>query len=112
VDDLIAMLHAVHGVFATITILGHGKGSRRINAAAAQRLQTGADGAGETLIWTVYGSPAKFVARPCMTSGGVTAMPVHLEASTLDQLRLMLPEGLTRTNRLPDDDPHVVETWQ
>jgi hypothetical protein len=85
VDDLAALLHAVHGVFATIAILGSGKGSRRITAAAAQRMQTGADGVGETLIWTVYGSPTKFVARPCMTSGGVTAMPVHLEASTLER---------------------------
>jgi hypothetical protein len=113
VDDLTALLHALHGgVFATLSILGSGKGSRAISATAAQRMQTGADTVGETLVWTVYGSPDKFVARPCMTLGGVTPMPVHLEAPTLEQLRALLPAGLTWTDRLPDDDPRVVETWQ
>jgi hypothetical protein len=112
VDDLSAAWALHHMVFATLGILASGKGSRVISATAAQRMQTGAETVGETLVWTVYGSPEKFVARPCMTLGGVTPMPVHLEAPTLDQLRALLPKGLARTDRLPDDDPHVVETWQ
>jgi hypothetical protein len=112
VDKLDVVLHAMHHVMATLAILGSGKGSRRLTPKAAQRLQLGADGVNETLIWTVYGSPEKFVARPCMTSGGITPMPVHLEAPTLEQLRAQLPSGLTWTDRLPDDDPIVVETWQ
>lgn len=98
-------------VIATLAILGTGKGSRRIDAVAAQRMQIGADGSGELLMWTVYGSPGKFVARPCMTANGITPMPVHLEDFTLEGLRAQLPPGLTRSDRLPDDDPIVVETW-
>jgi hypothetical protein len=112
VDHLRGVLDGLQVVVATLSILGTGKGSRKINAKAAQRLQMGAEHVGETLLWTVYGSPDKFVARPCMTLGGVTPMPVHLESRTLDGLRVQLPAGLTRTDRLPDDDPRVVETWQ
>lgn len=111
-DNLIAWLHGFPAVYATLSILGSGKGSRAIGAKEAQKLQMGSENVGETLLWTVYGSPDKFVARPCMTMGGVTPMPVHLEAPTLDQLRALLPAGLTRTDRLPDDDPVVIETWQ
>jgi hypothetical protein len=111
VDNLNVAL-ALHHVLCTLAILGTGKGSRKISAKEAQRLQTGADHVGETLSWTVYGSPDRFVARPCMTLGGVTPMPVHLEARTLEALRVQLPAGLTRADRLPDDDPVVVETWQ
>lgn len=111
-DKLAAIFEALPHVMASLGILATGRGSRRISASAAQRLQTGADGVRETLIWTVYGSPGKFVARPCMSIGGITPMPVHLEGETLEQLRSQLPTGLTRTDRLPDDDPVVVETWQ
>jgi hypothetical protein len=110
--DNLNLAFALHPVLCTLAILGTGKGSRKIGAKEAQRLQTGADNVGETLLWTVYGSPDRFIARPCMTLGGVTPMPVHLEARTLEQLRAQLPAGLTRTDRLPDDDPIVVETWQ
>lgn len=108
ISDWIGLHQAV---LATITILGTGKGSRKIDAMAAQRLQIGADGSGESLMWTVYGATPKFVARPCMTANGVTPMPVHLEDRTLEGLRAQLPAGLTRADRLADDDPVVVETW-
>lgn len=108
--DLFYSLH--FHLVATISILATGRGSRRINATAAQRMQTGAEVSGETLVWTVYGSADKFVARPSMTLGGITPMPVHLEAPTLEGLRELLPPGLTRCDRLPDDPPVVIETWQ
>jgi hypothetical protein len=111
VDNLTAGLHWV--VYAmTFSIFATGKGSRAIGAKEAQKLQMGAEHVNETLVWTVYGSPDKFVARPCMTVGGTTPMPVHLEAPTLEELRALLPPGLTRADRLPDDPPVVVETWQ
>jgi hypothetical protein len=111
VHDLI-FAAASHGVLAMTMIIGNGRGSRLIDARAAQRLQDGAENVGEVLVWTVYGSPDKFVARPCMTMQGVTPMPVHLEGATLEQLRAQLPKGLTRSDRLPDDNPVVIETWQ
>jgi hypothetical protein len=112
VDNLNLAFVLHYPVLCTLAILGSGKGSRKISAKEAQRMQNGAELVGETLIWTVYGSPERFVARPCMTRGGITPMPVHLEAATLEQLRAQLPAGLTRTDRLPDDEPVVVETWQ
>jgi hypothetical protein len=113
VDNLTALLHGFPAVYAmTFSIFGTGKGSRAITGKEAQRLQMGAEEVDETLVWTVYGSPNKFVARPCMTMDGVTPMPVHLEAPTLEELRALLPPGLTRTDRLPDDPPIVIETWQ
>jgi hypothetical protein len=110
--DFADVFGALGHVCVAMSILGSGKGSRRIDARAAQNLQNGADNVGEVLIWTVYRSPGRYVTRPCMTSGGITPMPVHLEAPTLEQPRAQLPAGLTRTDRLPDDDPRVVETWQ
>jgi hypothetical protein len=112
-DDLSAWGASLqHMVFAALGILSSSKGSVPITAREAQHLQMGSENASTTLIWTVYGSPDKFVARPCYTLGGIMPIPVHLEAPTLEQLRALLPKGLTRTDRLPDDDPHVIETWQ
>jgi hypothetical protein len=99
-------------VCAVTLVLGNGRGSRLIDARAAQRLQDGAENVGDVLVWTVYGSPGKFVARPCMTMQGVVPMPVHLEGMTLELLRAQLPKGLTRSDRLADDAAIVVETWQ
>lgn len=106
------LIFAASHVLAMTMIIGNGRGSRLIDARAAQRLQDGAQNVGEVLLWTVYGSHEKFVARPCMTTHGVSPMPVHLEAATLEQLRAQLPKGLTSCDRLADDDPVVVETWQ
>lgn len=110
VTDL--MFAAAGHVLAMTMIIGNGRGSRLIDARAAQRLQDGAENVGECLVWTVYGSPDKFVARPCMTAHGVVPMPVHLEGMTLDLLRAQLPKGLSRSDRLPTDEAIVVETWQ
>lgn len=101
-----------HHVIAAMMVIGNGRGSRAIDKRAAQRLQVGAENVGEVLIWTVYGSADRFIARPCMTVHGVVAMPVHLEAKSLELLRAQLPKGLTRTGRLPDDEKVVIESWQ
>lgn len=111
--DLTAHFCAAAGhLIAAVFVIGNGRGSKVIDARAAQRLQDGAEGVDEVLVWTVYGSPGKYVARPCMTTDGITPMPVHLEGPTLELLRAQLPKGLTRTDRQPDDDPVIVETWQ
>jgi hypothetical protein len=104
--------HVMHALFATVLVVWNGRGSRLIDARAAQRMQTGAEKVDETILWTVYGSPERFIARPCMTHGGITPMPVHLESPTLEGLRAQLPRGLTRTDRLPDDAPVLIETWE
>lgn len=100
------------GAKVPLSIFGLYKGSRKIEATPARRMQWGAEYVGETLIWTVYGSPGQFIARPCMTLDGITPIPVHLEAPTIEELRDQLPPGLTRTDRRPEDDPTVIETWQ
>jgi hypothetical protein len=38
-------------------------------------------------------------------------MRCHLEAATLNELRLLLPMGLTRLDRSPGDESAIVETW-
>lgn len=71
---------------------------------------------GQLLIWTVYDHPLDFpdwfVARPHIirpkTSG---PLPMHLMARDLNVLRAMLPDGLTRLKRDPNDDPFILEVW-
>jgi hypothetical protein len=92
------------------------KGSIAIDPHYAEQLQQSAASLGQLLIWTIYQHPRDFpdwfVARPYVirpkTSG---PMPMHLMAHTLDCLRLMLPNGLTRLDRQPADDPVILETW-
>ena len=71
--------------------------------------------AGHGILWAVYRYPSdypdKFVARPFKTLGCVRALPVHLEADTLEALRALLPLDLMRLERIADDDPVIIETW-
>jgi hypothetical protein len=68
--------------------------------------------AGGLYIWTVYDSPSdypgQFVARLYARDRGTN---LALTAATLDQLRAMLPPGLSCIARSPDDDPVIVESW-
>ena len=82
----------------------------------AQRLQRAAISLGQLLIWTVYDHPLDypewFVARPQIILPKLPpAFPMHLMTRDLEALRSALPDGLTRMDRLPDDDPCVIETW-
>lgn len=62
-------------------------------------------------LWTVYDSPVdlpgRFVARKWLNQ------PTNelLQDKTLEGLRGRLPQGLTRLERSPQDDPKIVETW-
>ena len=67
----------------------------------------------ETLeLWTVYDSPidlpGRFVARKWLLDRPTVEL---LQDKTLDGLRKKLPHGLIRMERLPQDDPKIVETW-
>lgn len=63
-------------------------------------------------LWTVYDSPmdlpGRFVARKWVLDRPTNE---RLQDKTLDGLRDKLPQGLTRMDRSPQDDPKIVETW-
>jgi hypothetical protein len=63
-------------------------------------------------IWTIYDHPSdfpdKFVAR-CFHYDKPTE--AFLLADTLDEIRRLIPQGLYRLDRQPNDDPVIVETW-
>lgn len=68
----------------------------------------------DVLIWTICYSPSdhpgKFTARP---HSARTNLPMLflLTANKLDDLRSMLPPGLTHLSRDVADDPVIVESW-
>jgi hypothetical protein len=92
------------------------KSSIEIDAIYAHQIHGAALSLGQLMIWTVYFNPKDFpgffVARPTIirpkTSGHV---PMHLMARDLATLRTMLPGGLVRLERKPEDDPVIVEVW-
>lgn len=63
-------------------------------------------------IWVVYDSPidlpGRFVARKWLND---QATPELLQATSLDDLRGKLPQGLFRIERDPTDDAKIVESW-
>lgn len=66
--------------------------------------------------WTVYGPgtsdrPGVHVARMFVCRPEVLPTDQVLEAATLDELRDLLPPGLSRIERFPEDDPNILEVW-
>lgn len=68
-------------------------------------------------IWVVYFNPSDFpglyvlrAQRPC-SNGEIEKSPGALTADTLDEIRELIPPGLTRIPRFPEDDPVIVECW-
>jgi hypothetical protein len=86
----------------------------RMDKAEARRTQNEAIRCSELLIWTVSWGTAdfgdQFVARPFLSRAG-RFMHRHLSADTLDDVRALLPVGLTRLDPEPGDDPVIVEVW-
>lgn len=88
---------------------------------SAQAIQNKGAAINDLLIWTIYERPGdypnSFIARPFSTLVGASqggepyGMRCHLEAATLNELRLLLPMGLTRLDRSPGDESAIVETW-
>jgi hypothetical protein len=73
-------------------------------------------GDGILSMWVVYKHPADMPAhyvarRHDVNSGRSTPTAYTCAAATLDGVREMLPEGLTRLDRFEDDEPHIVEVW-
>ena len=70
---------------------------------------------GRLPMWVVYDHPADypdcFVARLWVSLHEPEATRHAITAPTLDALRALLPEGLTRLGRAFGDDPVIVETW-
>lgn len=52
--------------------------------------------------------PGQFVARKWLMDEPTNEI---LQDATLEGLRAKLPQGLIRLDRLPKDDPVIVETW-
>lgn len=69
-------------------------------------------------MWTIFDSPLNFegcfVAREFRICQGIN-VPVptanHFVATTLDEVRAMLPPGLFPMRRNDGDEPQIVETW-
>lgn len=63
-------------------------------------------------IWTVYDNPVdmpgRFVARKWRMDRPTAEL---LQDKSLVALRAKLPNGLTRLERSPQDDPKIVEVW-
>jgi hypothetical protein len=72
---------------------------------------------GHTLhIWTVYDHPRdypdSYVARLTLVGAGVTQPSnVMFTADTLEELRSLLPPGMTYFPRDEQDDPVILEVW-
>lgn len=67
-------------------------------------------------IWTIYDHPKdypdSYVARLSLVGPGITAVTnAMFTADTLEELRRLLPLGLTRLPRQERDDPVIVEVW-
>jgi ribosomal protein L37E len=67
-------------------------------------------------MWTVYDHPKdqpdSFVARKwCVDGQTMLGTSDMFVASTLGELRALLPPGLHRLPRNEGDDPTIVETW-
>lgn len=65
-------------------------------------------------LWVIYRHPSDFPAHyvsrewDAMTN---TACGTCMLALTLDEVRAMLPRGLTRIERCDGDEPAIVERW-
>lgn len=67
-------------------------------------------------MWTVYRHPLdypdSFVARRWDIGSGVTNVTNDMfVADTLIEVRALLPPGLVCMERLPHDQPQIVEVW-
>lgn len=68
--------------------------------------------------WAIYehpdDAPRHYVVRRWDIVRGLVEPRPHLEPSLADSLtaaRAIIPRGLTRVGRSPDDDPTIVEVW-
>jgi hypothetical protein len=67
-------------------------------------------------IWTIYDHPRDYphgyVIRPWTIGNKGPMVPGEAAtAADLDTARTLIPDGLYRMERAPDDDPAIIETW-
>lgn len=67
-------------------------------------------------LFTIYEHPADYprgyiVRRWVANRNGFAEAREAFATETLEDARLLVPEGLFRLEREPNDDPTIVETW-
>lgn len=67
-------------------------------------------------MWVIYERPADYpqgyVLRPQLASRyGVSVAPERQVASTVEEVRALLPPGLVCLGRQEQDDPSILEVW-
>lgn len=62
--------------------------------------------------WVIYNKPTdypnNYVARKFINNAPSTTIHV---ADSLEEIRKLVPEGLFKIERFPNDDPKIVEVW-
>lgn len=65
--------------------------------------------------WTIYDHPADFpdriVVRPWEVTAGKVEPGHAWLCHSLEEARAVIPPGLHRLDRQPDDDPTIIEVW-
>ncbi len=69
-----------------------------------------------TIFWNPSDYPGKFVVRGFASNAAPPHDPIVAPeptavVDTLEEARAAVPAGLVRTERHPEDDPVIVETW-
>lgn len=67
-------------------------------------------------MWTVLGPgtsdhPGWYLARLFISLPEPKPTDILVRAGSLDEIRSLLPPGLTCLTRPPQDDPNIIETW-
>jgi hypothetical protein len=92
-----------------------------IDRDTARRLHKAWHEAGDRVGWCVTtgtwdNPPHLFAAVPHIIrkvdkGAAPAAQAIYMAAVTLEEIREMLPPGLVRFSRAPEDDPVILETW-
>jgi hypothetical protein len=88
---------------------------RHLTATTARAVHDTAITPGQVPMWFVFSAdpafPGKVTARGYVADHRGGVLLGVLVAATLDELRAMLPAGLTRRERAPVHPADVIETW-
>lgn len=84
--------------------------------AAVADMHAAAIAAGVLPLWTItfdpIDCPGLYVARMHVAGAGVgAATSAAVSGFTLEEVRAVLPPGMIRFERFPNDDPVIVESW-
>jgi hypothetical protein len=67
-------------------------------------------------VWVVFGPgttdyPGLYLARMWLTIPTMQRTTLVIRANSLAEIRQLLPDGLIRQPRFPQDDANIIETW-